>query len=227
MPSTISPTQSSGRGAAGTPGVLLVMLNARSPARLHSTRTQCRRVGAARWLVAVQAGLEDHGPPMGEATIIGISAYHAASFCRLSAPRRLPDLPMSGCRNGWSPRHAEARMAGCLSSTPTSTLSTSASSVACVDRAFPEYAVYDLKPTRDSGSSNALFRLGDNMLVRMPRQPGGGASIDKEARWLSFVGPRITVAVPRILGVGEPDLGYASAGQSPHGSTARAFYLRC
>lgn len=78
-----------------------------------------------------------------------------------------------------------------------------------VDRAFPEYAVYDLKPTRDSGSSNALFRLGDNMLVRMPRQPGGGASIDKEARWLSFVGSRITVAVPRIFGIGEPDLGYS------------------
>jgi aminoglycoside phosphotransferase (APT) family kinase protein len=77
-----------------------------------------------------------------------------------------------------------------------------------VDRAFPEYASCDLKPMGDSGSSNALYRLGDKMLVRMPRQPGGGSGIDKEARWLPFVGSRTRFAVPRILGIGEPDLGY-------------------
>ena len=76
-----------------------------------------------------------------------------------------------------------------------------------VDTAFPEYAGHDLTPTRDSGSSNALFRLGEDMLVRLPRQPGGGATIAKEARWLPFVGSRITFAVPRILGIGEPDQG--------------------
>lgn len=47
------------------------------------------------------------------------------------------------------------------------------------------------------------------MLVRLPRQPGGGATIDKEARWLPFVGSRVTCAVPRVLGIGEPDLGYS------------------
>lgn len=78
-----------------------------------------------------------------------------------------------------------------------------------VDRAFLEYADHDLKPTRTSGSSNTLFRLGDNMLVRLPRQPGGGASIDKESRWLPFVGSRMTFAVPKVLGIGEPDLGYS------------------
>lgn len=78
-----------------------------------------------------------------------------------------------------------------------------------VATAFPEYAGRGLRPTDDSGSSNALFRLGEDMLVRLPRQPGGGATIDKETRWLPFVGPRITVAVPRVLGIGEPDLGYS------------------
>lgn len=78
-----------------------------------------------------------------------------------------------------------------------------------VDTAFPEYAGHDLTPTRDSGSSNALFRLGKDMLVRLPRQPGGGATIAKETRWLPFVGSRITFAVPRVIGIGEPDLGYS------------------
>jgi aminoglycoside phosphotransferase (APT) family kinase protein len=79
---------------------------------------------------------------------------------------------------------------------------------ALVDRAFPEYAGHALEAARDSGSSNALFRLGSDLVVRLPRQPGGGATIDKEARWLPYVGERVTVAVPEIVGIGEPALGY-------------------
>ena len=60
----------------------------------------------------------------------------------------------------------------------------------------------------DSGSSNALFRLGNDKLVRLPRQPGGGASIDKEASWLPYVAPHVTAEVPEVVGVGEPDLDY-------------------
>ena len=77
-----------------------------------------------------------------------------------------------------------------------------------VDRAFPTYVDDDLSHLPASGSSNALFRLGDDRLVRLPRQPGGGASIDKEVTWLPYVAPRVTVEVPAVVGVGEPDLGY-------------------
>jgi aminoglycoside phosphotransferase (APT) family kinase protein len=77
-----------------------------------------------------------------------------------------------------------------------------------VDRAFPDYVDDDLRRMNDSGSSNALFRLGSDKLVRLPRQPGGGASIDKEASWLPYVAPRVTVEVPAVVGVGEPDLDY-------------------
>nr|WP_238338365.1 aminoglycoside phosphotransferase family protein [Pedococcus badiiscoriae] len=59
-----------------------------------------------------------------------------------------------------------------------------------------------------SGSSNALFRLGDELLVRLPRQPGGAATIDKEAHWLPRMGPLLPVSVPEVLAVGKPDLGY-------------------
>lgn len=77
-----------------------------------------------------------------------------------------------------------------------------------VDRAFPEYAREDLAPLVDLGSSNALFRLGSDKLVRLPRQPGGGGGIDKESEWLPFVAARVTAQVPTVLGVGEPDLDY-------------------
>lgn len=77
-----------------------------------------------------------------------------------------------------------------------------------VDRAFPEYANADLRRLDVTGSSNALFRLGSDKLVRLPRQPGGGATIDKEASWLPYVAARVAVEVPEVIGVGEPDLGY-------------------
>ncbi len=77
-----------------------------------------------------------------------------------------------------------------------------------VDRAFPEYVEDGLRAVHDSGSSNALFRLGKDKLVRLPRQPGGGASIDKESSWLPYVAPRVTAGVPAIVGIGEPDLEY-------------------
>lgn len=77
-----------------------------------------------------------------------------------------------------------------------------------VGRAFPDLAALPLRSTARSGSSNALFHLGDDLLVRLPRQPGGGAGIAKEARWSPVVGRRVGVAVPEVVAVGEPDLGY-------------------
>jgi hypothetical protein len=86
-----------------------------------------------------------------------------------------------------------------------------------VDRAFPEYADDELRPTHASGSSNVLFRLGKDKLVRLARQPGGGVTIDKEAAWLPYVAARVSVAVPTVVGVGEPDLGYPERWPSPPG----------
>lgn len=79
---------------------------------------------------------------------------------------------------------------------------------ALVDRDLPDHAGRPLRQLDASGSSNALFRLGDELLVRLPRQPGGSATIAKEARWLPYVGPRLPVPVPDVVAVGEPGLGY-------------------
>jgi aminoglycoside phosphotransferase (APT) family kinase protein len=79
---------------------------------------------------------------------------------------------------------------------------------ALVGRALPECASLPLSPLPASGSSNALFRLGDELLIRLPRQPGGSATIEKEAHWLPQIGPLLPVSVPEVVAVGEPDLGY-------------------
>jgi len=79
---------------------------------------------------------------------------------------------------------------------------------ALVDRAMPGHAGLLVRRLESSGSSNALFRLGDNLLVRLPRQPGGSATIAKETTWLPVVGPSLPVQVPEVVAVFEPDCDY-------------------
>jgi aminoglycoside phosphotransferase (APT) family kinase protein len=79
---------------------------------------------------------------------------------------------------------------------------------ALVDRAQPDLAALPLRQLERSGSTNALFRLGDDLVVRLPRQGGGSAAIDKEATWLPLIAPSLPVAVPAVVGVGDPGFGY-------------------
>jgi aminoglycoside phosphotransferase (APT) family kinase protein len=73
---------------------------------------------------------------------------------------------------------------------------------------LPEYSGASVRRLAASGSSNALFRLGDDLLVRLPRQPGGSATLLKEARWLPQLRDSLPVAVPEVIAVGEPGQGY-------------------
>lgn len=73
---------------------------------------------------------------------------------------------------------------------------------------LPEYTGAPVRRFSASGSSNALFRLGDELLVRVPRQPGGSATILKEARWLPYLADALPTGVPEIVAVGEPAHGF-------------------
>lgn len=77
-----------------------------------------------------------------------------------------------------------------------------------VDRAFPHYAQLPLSRLSALGSTNVLFRLGDELLVRLPRQPGGGAAINKERLWMPVMGRALPVEVPEVVAIGEPAFGF-------------------
>jgi aminoglycoside phosphotransferase (APT) family kinase protein len=79
---------------------------------------------------------------------------------------------------------------------------------ALVGRAIPDLAGAPVRRLASSGSTNALFRLGDDLLVRLPRQPGGSDTIVKEATWLPTLAPWVPVAVPEVVAVGEPTRDY-------------------
>lgn len=87
---------------------------------------------------------------------------------------------------------------------------------ALVRSQFPQYADWQVTRLGDSGSSNVLFALDaasgvDRVLVRLPRQPGGGATVQKEADWLPVVSAGLTAPTPTVLGVGEPGFDYPEA----------------
>ena len=73
---------------------------------------------------------------------------------------------------------------------------------------MPPYVELPLRRLASSGSSNALFRLGEDLLLRLPRQPGGSATIKKEAAWLPVLAPSLPVAVPEVVAVFGPDRDY-------------------
>jgi aminoglycoside phosphotransferase (APT) family kinase protein len=73
---------------------------------------------------------------------------------------------------------------------------------------FPQWADLALRRVPSAGTDNALYRLGDDMVVRLPRIHWAVDTVEKEHRWLPWLAPRLPVAVPVPLGKGKPGDGY-------------------
>ena len=73
---------------------------------------------------------------------------------------------------------------------------------------FPQWADLPLAPVRSAGTDNALYRLGDDMVVRLPRLPGTSGQVDKEHQWLPRLAPLLPLAIPVPLAKGTPGAGY-------------------
>lgn len=66
----------------------------------------------------------------------------------------------------------------------------------------PHLAHLPIRPSGTSGSSNWVFRVGDDLAVRMPRTADYVPDLLNEVRWLSRVAPGLSVAVPEVHVVG-------------------------
>jgi aminoglycoside phosphotransferase (APT) family kinase protein len=73
---------------------------------------------------------------------------------------------------------------------------------------FPEWAELPLEPVLPWGTENALYRLGDDMVVRLPRRDSTAGTLEKELRWLPRLASGLPLAVPVPLGIGQPVDGY-------------------
>jgi len=73
---------------------------------------------------------------------------------------------------------------------------------------FPRWSGLPVTPLRSAGTDNALYRLGDELLVRLPRIESATNQVHKEHQWLPRLAPYLPLAVPVPLAKGEPGDGY-------------------
>lgn len=72
---------------------------------------------------------------------------------------------------------------------------------ALVSEQFPEFASLPIRPVWSTGTDNAMFRLGHDACVRLPRRRSSFAAIEKEAIVLPRL-QRLPIRTPRLLGRG-------------------------
>ncbi|QDQ09737.1 aminoglycoside phosphotransferase family protein [Streptomyces spectabilis] len=73
---------------------------------------------------------------------------------------------------------------------------------------FPQWAELPVEAVASGGTSNVMYRLGEDMVVRLPRQSGSVDEVAKEDVWLPRLAPSLPVPVPVLLGEGLPAEGY-------------------
>jgi len=76
---------------------------------------------------------------------------------------------------------------------------------------FPNWSALPIAVVPSTGTVNAIFRLGDDLCVRLPRVRGWAGDLAKEVQWLPTLAPRLPLAVPEPLATGAPGLGYPFA----------------
>ncbi len=69
---------------------------------------------------------------------------------------------------------------------------------------FPRWADLPVRRVPSTGTSHALFRLGDDKSLRLPLYPGPDRQALLEAEWLPRLAPGLPLHLPVPLGLGEP-----------------------
>jgi aminoglycoside phosphotransferase (APT) family kinase protein len=73
---------------------------------------------------------------------------------------------------------------------------------------FPEWADLPVRRVEPSGTVNAIFRLGEELSVRLARRNGPSEPGGSEAEWLPRLAPLLPVEIPVPVARGAPGAGY-------------------
>lgn len=77
-----------------------------------------------------------------------------------------------------------------------------------IGRQFPHWTGLPVRRFPSGGTVNAMFRLGDDMVVRLPLTEDGVEDVELERKWLPRLAPLLPTAVAEVLGAGQPAEGY-------------------
>ena len=73
---------------------------------------------------------------------------------------------------------------------------------------FPEWAGLPLRRVEPDGTVNAIFRLGDDLALRLPRRAGSTTPGGTEFDWLPKLAPLLPLQVPVPVAQGRPSRDY-------------------
>lgn len=73
---------------------------------------------------------------------------------------------------------------------------------------FPDWAALPVRRVQSFGTDNALYRLGDGLMARLPRIGWAVGQVEKELAWLPRLAPQLPLRVPEPLALGQPGEGY-------------------
>jgi aminoglycoside phosphotransferase (APT) family kinase protein len=77
-----------------------------------------------------------------------------------------------------------------------------------IAKQFPQWAALPITAVPSAGTDNAIYRLGNDMAVRLPRRPATAANLAKEQLWLPKLAPLLPLAIPVPLAQGAPGEGF-------------------
>lgn len=73
---------------------------------------------------------------------------------------------------------------------------------------FPGWSDEPIQPVPSYGTDHDIYRLGERLVVRLPRIEWATAQAAKEAAWLPRLAPHLPLAVPVQVAMGHPADGY-------------------
>ncbi len=77
-----------------------------------------------------------------------------------------------------------------------------------INKQFPKFKDYPINPILPGGWDNRVFRLGEDMLIRMPSAKKYEVQVEKEQQWLPKLAPLLPLPIPEPLEIGKPGEGY-------------------
>lgn len=73
---------------------------------------------------------------------------------------------------------------------------------------FPEYGHLTITAVSTQGHDNRTFRLGEEMLVRLPSREEYVRQVEKEHKWLPILAPHLPLPIPNPIAIGRPSKDY-------------------
>jgi aminoglycoside phosphotransferase (APT) family kinase protein len=79
---------------------------------------------------------------------------------------------------------------------------------ALLSQQYPEWVRLPLERVESAGTDNAIYRLGDELVVRLPRIGWAVHQVEIEREWLPRLAPSLPLEIPTPVATGAPGAGY-------------------